>query len=337
MKNCLCFAALLSALAQLSLSAADSLRLNDHLKPIARLVGQWTWQWKNEHGESMTAQSTVQADASGAFITDKGWDMRDGKIVPSQLNIYYWDSAAKAIANVGFTATGDHGSARLFARGNQWIEQSAGYDDQGVLRTHVDRWEWASDDAGVYQETHVFRAGRSEPDDFKFGCQRAAMATNLPAADPDSFPLNEHLKSVARWIGTWDLEWKDATGQSRKAQTTVKPDLQGAVIAETTAQVQEGKLLYSRLTVFCWQQESRSLACFTVDSTGNVLATSMFVRGDKWIGHVSGHQAQGKLRTSVDQRQWMNNDTVICQETDVFEEGETQPDGPKFTCKRVQP
>ena len=337
MKNRLCLAALLAALAQLSISAADSAALNDHLKPIVRLVGQWTWQWKNEHGESMTAQSTVQADASGAFITDTGWDIRDGKIVPSQLNIYYWDPAAKAIANVGFTSTGDHGSARLFARGNDWIEQSTGYDDLGILRTHTDHWEWNNDDSGVYQETHVFRAGRSEPDDFKLSCQRTTMATNFPAAAPDSFPLNEYLKPLARWIGTWDVEWKDGNGQNKKAQTTVEPELQGAVITERTEQVQEGKLVYSRMVVLYWQQESRSLATFTADSTGSVLAANLFARGDRWIGHVSGHAPGGKLRTCVDQRHWLNNDTVTSQETDVFEEGEAKPDGPKYTFKRMQP
>jgi hypothetical protein len=335
MKNCLSLATLLLALAQpaISLNAADSAPLNEHLKPITRLIGHWKWQWKNEHGESMAGQSTVQPDASGAFITDRGWDMHDGKVVSSELNIYYWDPAAKAIANVGFTATGDHGLARVFARGNQWIEHSAGYDDQGVLRTHIDHWEWSGDDTGSYQETHIFRAGRAEPDDFKMSCQRAA--TNLPAPVPGSFPLNEHLKPIARWIGTWDLEWKDAHGANRKARTTVEPDAQGAVIAERTEQVQDGQLVYSKLTVFYWQQESRSLATVTMDSTGSVLSANLFARGDKWVGHISGHQAEGKLRTGVAQHQWMNDHTVICQETDVFEEGEAKPDGPKYTCERV--
>src|SRR5690349_3826044 len=101
--------------------------LNEHLRPLAAYPGIWKWEWTDEHGQAMQGLSTVIGDRSGAFLIDRTSDIEDGKLAPTELNIYFWRSESKTIGGVGFTATGDHGYSSVFVRDNQWVEQSSGY------------------------------------------------------------------------------------------------------------------------------------------------------------------------------------------------------------------
>ncbi len=309
--------------------------LDEPLRPLTSYLGNWKWQWKNEHGEPKEARSTVMADPAGAFIVDRVSDIENGKLTPSELNIYFWRSEVQAIAGLGFTAAGDHGSSILFIRDDRWIEQSLGYDAEGVLRTHIDQWNWKTPDSAEYQETHIVRAGRTEPDDFKLRCERSSAGVP-PLSATEQPSLHEHLKAHTRFLGEWEVEWTNPQGETRKGRATVRPEVGGSVVSMNFQEVQDGKVLYSELTVFYWRGESKGLATVTIDSAGGSVAGDLFLRADKWVSQLSGYDGNGNILTRVGEQVWGDKDSATLQEVHRFLEGQAKPDGPKCQFRRLK-
>jgi hypothetical protein len=329
---CLCLPSLLAPV----LHAESPVPLNEHLKPIARYLGNWIWQWKDEHGQSKTGQSVVEVDPSGNFLVDRAGDIRDGKLVTSELNIYYWRPELKAIATAGFTSDGDRGTSIMFVRGHSWLENSSGYDEQGKLRTHIDQWTWSGDDSVDYQETHIFRAGLPEPDDVKLSSKRAPADSMLSDKSAERQPLDPNLKALSRLLGKWRTEAQDNDGDAVKGELTVQADRSGAFVTQkAVARNADNEVIWSQFTIYYWQPESKSLAEVTFERTGGRKSAVIFPRGDSWVEHVVRYDEEGQITTSIDQWKWSNDRTAVWQSTHVFVQGESAPDTPSYTLKRV--
>ena len=94
----------------LSLRAADQPPLNENLKPLKMLLGDWKVRWV-ENGQSMSGKTTVKPDAGGSIITLKFETLdEDGKTIFSTVSIFHWQSETKSLAEVHFYANGAHGS-----------------------------------------------------------------------------------------------------------------------------------------------------------------------------------------------------------------------------------
>ena len=307
---------------------------NEHLKALQGYPGTWIWDWKDEHGQPMRGQSTVTLHPSGAYLLDRTSDVHEGKLTPTELNIYFWRSEAKAVGSLGFTSSGNHGSSTVVIRKNRWTEQSAGFDEEGVLRTHVDQWEWINADKGTYQDTHVVRGGRGEPDGFKLAFERAGPGVAFPSRD-NRPTLNEHLKPLARLIGEWGVQWTNASGQVKEARSSVRPEAGGAVILQDLQHVEDGKVVFSELTVYFWQAESKSLGVAMLNSAGSSLAGDIFVRVDNWVSQLTGYNGNGEVQMCVVKQQWLNSDSAVCEKKHQFTGGQPEPDSPAFRFRRL--
>jgi hypothetical protein len=303
---------------------------------LARYLGPWDWQWRNEHGEPMRAHAVVEADATGAFLIDRTAEFEDGKLVPSELNLYFWDPLAKAVASLGFTSTGDHGQSFVSFRDDLWIEQSGGWDGDGALRTHVDLWQWADRNHGVYQETHVVHAGRVEPDDFKLSYSRADASSAGETKVADGAALADHFKPIARLVGRWKVEWTDGKGTAHTARSSVQVEMGGAALTEKFQEVEEGKVVLSEFTVFYWQAESRSLATVTLASDGRVWKATLYPRVEAWVAQTSARDPQGRLETFLFSRQWKGDDSFGARKSQLCVAGEEKPDPPARSYTRLR-
>lgn len=289
--------------------------LNDHLAPLARYLGEWTWQWKDEHGEEQTSSSTVRADKSGAFIVDRSDD-------GSEFNIYYWHPLSKTIASSGFTSDGDRGWSILTCRGAHWLEQSSGVDAQGKFRTHIDQWEWSSSDAGTYQETHSFRDGISEPDDFRLSFQRSQGPAKQPSGPGLPPELKEHLQPIAPLIGNWQSESSGSAGQARTSRMRVIAEAGGHAMVQRIENLSGTQVVSSSITVFYWQRESGCLASIRIDSGGSVAMAQIFPRGGRWLSQCCGWNEEGKLQSALCVFDWKGDGTLSISESASFEKGE---------------
>jgi hypothetical protein len=307
------------------------------LQPLLAYAGTWNWQWQDEHGRPMGAHSMVTVDPAGAFIIDRVSELEEGKVAPTELNIYYWRAEAKTIGGVGFTSSGAHGTATLFVRGNQWIEQSSGYDEDGAFRTHVDRWEWLNRDTAVYQETQVVHGGRPEPDGFKLDCRRALSNPPVSARGGETNSVNPHLKWLAPLLGHWDVQWTNANQEVKTAQARVELELGGAAILQTLHQVDGEKLVDSQLTVYYWQPELKSVGVVTLRSSGSSWAGSLFVRTGGWSSQLAGYDGEARAQTRFGQWRWLADDSAVYQTSHGFTAGQPEPDSPPYRFVRARP
>jgi hypothetical protein len=317
--------------------AADPLVATDsHLKPLMRYVGDWTWSWKNEHGEAMEGFSRVTADPNGLFLIDRGGELQDGKFIGKEFNLYFWHPELRAIVTAGFTSDDEHGSSVVVVRRDQWIEQSSGFDAQGKLRTHVDQWQWQDADNAVYQETHVFRDGHGEPDDFKLSCKRVAAQENDTGKSNQVIVLHAHLQPLTNWIGQWKLDWNDPDGVAHQGRASIVPDAGGAVLVERFEELQSTNGARAGIRIYSWQPETASLATMTVAAPGDISWAKLYLDKDTWTQQISGCNASGIGRQRIGRHEWIDPDTVAYTESNVFEGGKPVSDLPKITYKRAK-
>lgn len=94
----------------------------------------------------------------------------------------------------------------------------------------------------------------------------AGATLTLNAADPPS--LNENLKPLKVFLGNWDVRWTE-NGQPMAGKATIKTDAGGNIVTlRVEALDKDGRPVFSRVSVFFWQAETKSLAEVHFDSTG---------------------------------------------------------------------
>jgi len=134
--------------------------------------------------------------------------------------------------------------------------------------------------------------------------------------------LIDDLKPLTPYLGEWKMYWTDLNGQHMSGKATLTAEAGGAIIIFKTDLVgAEGKPLFSRVSVFFWNSESKSIAESNFDSNG-------------WHGGnvlTNGEAKEGRSLTEmikVDENRW------TAQFTKQVYNGQSFPDSPKFTFTR---
>ena len=162
--------------------------------------------------------------------------------------------------------------------------------------------------------------------------------TTLSLRAADQTPLSENLKPLKSYLGNWSVRWTEENGQSMAGKATLKPDAGGNIVTfRIETQDKDGKPVFSRVSVFFWQTETKSLAEVNFDSNGlrcsNVLVSQT---DDKlvWQGHAfspDGKPSWGSTETvKKDENTWTG------QYVRMSFGGAPMPDGPKATFTRAK-
>ena len=161
--------------------------------------------------------------------------------------------------------------------------------------------------------------------------------TILPLMAADQPPLNEHLKPLKMFLGDWNLHWTE-NGQPITGKATVKPDAGGTIVTLRTEVLdKEGRVVDSRVSVFFWQSETKSLAEVHFDSNGshgsNVLVSQT---DDKLVFQGQGFGPDGKPG-------WGSTELLKTDENNWTGQfvrnsfgGASVPDSPKFNFTRTK-
>jgi len=159
---------------------------------------------------------------------------------------------------------------------------------------------------------------------------------SLRAADQPS--LNENLKPLKPYLGNWDVRWTEENGQSMAGKATLKPDAGGNIVTfRIEAQDKDGRHVFTRVSVFFWQAETKSLAEVNFDSNGLRLSNALVIQTDDklvWQGH--GFSPDGKPSWGSTEMVKKDENTWTGQFVRMFFGGAPLPDGPKLTFTRAK-
>ena len=164
----------------------------------------------------------------------------------------------------------------------------------------------------------------------------AGPTLSLRAADQP--PLNENLKPLKAYLGNWNVRWTEENGQSMAGKATLTADAGGNIVTfRIEAQDKDGRHVFTRVSVFFWQAESKSLAEVNFDSNGlrcsNVLVSQT---DDKlvWQGHA--FSPDGKPSWGSTEMVKKDENTWTGQFVRMSYAGAPLPDGPKATFTRAK-
>lgn len=144
-------------------SSRDHLELtppSEHLKPLAWLAGEWTY----EGDDGLRMDLALDLDDSGNFLvgeavaTDPSGDVQNTSIRigwnPAASSIYWWT----------FDSDGGNASGQWTRNGNQWLVRSTGITADAETNASTQKLSRDGDDTIVWKSTDRVIAGESQPD-----------------------------------------------------------------------------------------------------------------------------------------------------------------------------
>lgn len=144
-------------------SSRDHLELtppSEHLKPLAWLAGEWTY----EGDEGVRMDLVLDLDDSGNFLlgeavaTDTSGDVQNTSIRigwnPAASSIYWWT----------FDSDGGNASGQWTRTGSQWLIRSTGITADAETNASTQKLSRDGDDTIVWKSTDRVIAGESQPD-----------------------------------------------------------------------------------------------------------------------------------------------------------------------------
>jgi hypothetical protein len=158
---------------------------------------------------------------------------------------------------------------------------------------------------------------------------------SLPASDATI--LREELKPLAPLLGKWTMTWTERDGAkvTGTASVTVEPG-GGVVLLKVEVPGEEGRRGFSRLSVFHWQPETKTLAerHFTGEAYGMNVLVSHRDNRLTWQGHGFGPDGQPNMGTTV--LELAADGSWTTQFAKVVQAGNPVPESPKITFTRVK-
>jgi hypothetical protein len=139
--------------------------LNRKIKPLAKVIGKWSYRWPSDKGEFSNAKEIRSIDAGGAIITCEGEEIDKNGKVYSYLSVNYWQAEAKSIGAVSFDSEGRHSFSIVNTKQDKIIRQNYGYNGKGMFETSIETDEFQGVDTVLYQMTHHISGGEMKPDE----------------------------------------------------------------------------------------------------------------------------------------------------------------------------
>lgn len=158
----------------------------------------------------------------------------------------------------------------------------------------------------------------------------------LKAADQPA--VTENLRPVKMFLGNWSVSYVDQNGRTITGTAAAKPEAAGKIVALRSEFLdKDGRVFFSRVSIFYWQAESGSIAEVNFDSNGwhgtNVLASHT---GERMVWQGKGYSAEGKMGGATTETTRMDANTWTAQFTQQTYDGKPMPDSPKFKFTRVR-
>lgn len=149
----------------LSLEAAESSVLNEKLKPIEFLIGNWEGNAIAQNGQEATWKIACKPDLGGSVIF-LSFEILDKQLatVYSQRNTYYWQEQTKTMAAASFSSRGEYVSDVLVKQAeNRFIWQGTGSGGDGKIGTILTELDNVDNNTMSVQVTHLIIAGEPHP------------------------------------------------------------------------------------------------------------------------------------------------------------------------------
>jgi hypothetical protein len=145
--------------------------LDEHLKPLARLIGHWKGAVTGGAGKTGDGEVTVEADPGGTFITERVRQSLEGRIT-TEFGVYFWQPERRSIAHAVFDGVGGRRMGRLLTDQGRWVEQVESYDRRGTPGTRVDTWEWPTEGSFARHSAGNFDGSQPRPDGPEWAWER---------------------------------------------------------------------------------------------------------------------------------------------------------------------
>ena len=314
--------------------AADQPSLSENLQPLAKGLGQWSYQYKDEKGQELTGNLTCTVAAGGKAVVAKDQTVKNGKVLFGSITISYWQPEKKVIASDYFDSTGMHATSFLTKSGDTQVWQGYGYGAKGNFGTAVSTVEYQGNDTFVSQLTHFIADGEVLPDTPKFTLKRVKDTPNQIFKQP---PLNKKLKPMAKFLGKWSFEWVGEKGETVKGIQSASVDAGGAVIVfEGNTLDKNGNPINPYFDIFYWMPETKSIGGFDIESSGGRMLATVIPKGDKVFWQAVGYDDKGTFHTGMVINEFQGHDSIVVQITHRIKGGNVEPDTGKFPCKRVK-
>ncbi len=117
----------------LSSPAVGQELLNENLKPLAWLVGQWEAKMEDGNGNPLRWTFEAKPDLKGTALNIRySVQAQDGHEFVAGNIIYYWQPETRTLGSFSLDTMGGRAADTLARQGNnQWIWMGLGYDGQG--------------------------------------------------------------------------------------------------------------------------------------------------------------------------------------------------------------
>lgn len=166
----------------------------------------------------------------------------------------------------------------------------------------------------------------------------ATIVSTGSLAASDAAALREELKPLAPLLGKWTMTWKERDGEEVTGTASVTVETGGSVVLlKLEVPGEEGRHGFSRLSVFHWQPETKTLAeqhFFSMGGYGmNVLVSHSAGRWI-WQGHGFGPDGQPNLGTTVLEQ--AADGSWTSRFAGVIHAGNPVPESPRVTFTRVK-
>lgn len=161
---------------------------SEHLKPLAWLAGEWTY----EGADGVRMDLAIDLDPSGNFLlgeaaaTDSAGDVQN-----TSLRIG-WNPATSSVFWWTFDSDGGNASGQWTRSGDGWLVRTSGITADGETNAATHKIAMDGGDTILWSATDRVRAGETLPDvDLRF-VRRAPDPEPLPLAEaPDAAPADE--------------------------------------------------------------------------------------------------------------------------------------------------
>jgi hypothetical protein len=150
--------------------------------------------------------------------------------------------------------------------------------------------------------------------------------------------LSDHLAPLKPFIGHWTMRHTNELGEALSGKAIVAPDTGGkTLVFRTEMLAPDGKVLYSRVWTFYWNNALKSIAETNFDSEGAHWSGAVARQSaNKWVLQGHGYGSDGKAGAGRLEIATVNKNLWTARFERGFYGGEETPASPPFVFTRTK-
>ena len=142
----------------------DRARLNDQLKPLQFLIGDWAVEWETDDGAAMKVTKSAEPTAGGHAIRERGEWSRNGKQVRSWDSLTFKSEAPESFTTISVNSDGLRSKYTVRAKKGGLVCKQKAIDSAGKEATSDNHFKIVDKDTHTIHRVNIVIDGKTQPD-----------------------------------------------------------------------------------------------------------------------------------------------------------------------------